>query len=479
MKIEAGQAEARFAQEVQILKEQLSQARESLVASQAKAGELSREAIESTTLVRRLQADLASAETSRARLSKELEAMQVSQSQSTQQTGQLNRDFAKQETIIRELQAQLARALADEERYVRMTSIADARAQSSQTAISELERQLAEMRSQNAILQARLDVASTTASNNARQEKPAGASPEMRGLIARLESEWRMERQAMNSKLDELKQSIASKELDALKATVNALQKKAVIKEPVRNAYAAVVPEKQPSKKLSTIVEEGSSLGEPEGIDNPITKRGRKLKDAHGSTNAKPVAKKPTPVEPVGPAKYIPPKPVEAKKERKPSQFRSQAKPVTTPTVVSETVVQKDVSLVASHVAKLAVISPIKRIPKPEPPKAQIRVVEAKRPAALTAERSAFVPAIVKRTLENEPPKANALGIGGISFGAVARKKVKLPIRSVAASNNSAPAELIQTRTRANISDLTGDAGSVPSDIMAAFNVKLPPRSRK
>ena len=125
------------------------------------------------------------------------------------------------------------------------------------------------------------------------------------------------------------------------------------------------------------------------------------------------------------------------------------------------------------------------------PVKAPAPRVEQPKPVQGAA---AFIPKLAKRALENENPVPNnnrsiptaaaakihaaapsaTLGVSGISFDSIARKKIKLPTRGSA--NNTASAPPIQTRTRVNISELTGTSANAIPELMAAFNVNLPPR---
>ena len=217
MKLKSDGAQSEYSEQLEDLKRQLMQARDGLVQSQGKATELAKESKESRSLVKHLQSELELAKSSKERLQAELDALQRDRQQASQQSESLGQATRRQEQRIQDLQAQLQRAKQEEQEFVRMSSQAEARASTTQVTIASLEHQLSDLRSQNAILQAKLEMRPS-------KRRVSGEGEEMRELVARLEQEWRSERQAMNSKLEALKTNLASKEIEALKATVSALQ---------------------------------------------------------------------------------------------------------------------------------------------------------------------------------------------------------------------------------------------------------------
>lgn len=539
MKLKSDGAQREYSKQLEDLKKQLLQARDGLVQSQNKATELAKESKESMSLVKHLQSELESAKSSKGRLQAELDALHRDKQQVSQQSESLSQATRHQDQRIQDLQAQLHRAKQEEQDFVRMSTQAEARASATQVTIASLEHQLSDLRSQNAILQAKLEMRPS--------KKNSEEGSEMRELVARLEQEWRSERQAMNNKLEALKSNLATKEIEALKATVSALQNNS---QPVAgqgrdNRHVG----NQQSLKLPIIREEESSDdGDDEATlprSSVPTIRPQTLKSlipgeqvkAHALVKEKtvPLFKAPLSVpeekgsstkrsrktkidnEKIEVSKVVtknssiktdPPK---EKLERVPSQYRSKpvAQLTSAPSQMSipETAsTKKNATAVASHVAKL-LNSPKKKAPEPKTkpskqpahaitdPSVKVSVpqVEQAKPVQGTA---AFIPKLAKRVLENENPIPNnrsistatatkihaaapstTLGVSGISFDSIARKKIKLPTRDTATTTN-ASAPPIQTRTRVNISELTGTSANAIPELMAAFNVNIPPRKK-
>ena len=346
----------------------------------------------------------------------------------------------------------------------------------------------------------------------------------MRELVSRLEQEWRSERQAMNGKLEALKTNLATKEIEALKATVIALQGNSRPINKQKKDERSVGNQKD--AKLPIIREEGSSeagVGEAtiQRPSAPAIRPASYIPSEQGKTKTLPSFKAPLPApvekevsasvkrgrkakadEGVEVSKDSVIKP-DPKLERAPSQYRS--RPVAQLTnapaqmPIPDVAPRKDAAAVASHVAKLLnspkkkAAEPKTRVPKQpaaNPPLPSL--AEQSKPVQGTA---AFIPRLAKRVLENEnsvpnnrsisatttakihaAPPSTTLGISGISFNSIARKKIKLPSRDAANADASAPP--IQTRTRANISELTGTNVNAIPELMAAFNVSIPPRKK-
>jgi hypothetical protein len=407
---------------------------------------------------------------------------------------------------------------------MRMSAQREARASATQVTIASLEHQLSELRSQNAILQARLDM------HPSKRSEEGGS--EMRELVTRLEEEWRRERQAMNSKLEALKTNLGSKEIEALKATVSALQSNSQSIGKQRRDGRSLG--NQGHSKLAMIREEGSNVDDVIASHKPIPSMSQSAShasDQHvkGKTVSSFKAPLPSLVEKgegsssamvkhggrkaktdkeemvMSRSTVTKPGPSKDKLERAPSQYRS--KPVgelaSAPSQVSipDAVPRRDVSAVASHVATL-LNSPKKKATESKTRSSKQSAQVAVNTSMSSVEQSksiqqatASIPRLPKRALEGEnvlpsnqsisattstmihaAAPSRGLGISGISFDSIARKRIKLPSRDGGSAETPAPS--IQTRTRANIGELAGTSVNVIPELMAAFNVNIPARKK-